>query len=81
MTASAVWVYRKTQKKSGPKTFTLPHLLVLDYFAQVCLRNAYLCGFSDQAKAVKGDVMDVRFCAEASLDDLFLAFRLPGILR
>lgn len=35
------------------------------YSPQVCLRNAYICGFSDQAKAVKGDVMDVRrfFCS------------------
>ncbi|CAB1121184.1 unnamed protein product [Ectocarpus sp. CCAP 1310/34] len=27
----------------------------------VCLRNANLCGFSDQVKAVKGDVMDVLY--------------------
>eukprot|EP00903_Cladosiphon_okamuranus_P017960 g16524.t1 len=28
---------------------------------EVCLRNAYICGFSDQVKAVKGDVMDVLY--------------------
>ncbi|CAM9642113.1 unnamed protein product [Scytosiphon promiscuus] len=27
----------------------------------VCLRNANLCGFTDQVKAVKGDVMDVLY--------------------
>ncbi|CAM9298568.1 unnamed protein product [Ectocarpus fasciculatus] len=39
----------------------------------VCLRNANLCGFSDQVKAVKGDVMDVlynprRYGLEAPFD-------------
>lgn len=45
---------------------------------QVCLRNANLCGFSDQVKAVKGDVIDVRDHAERRL--VRSIFSLPSWL-